>query len=85
MRTGAVVYEAAIVLSKMLEKHSHWVHDRVVFELGAGPGLVSIVAALLNAKTVFATDGDPGVVKLAQRNIEANRVLSNCQALPYLW
>eukprot|EP00916_Digyalum_oweni_P003454 GHVL01006248.1.p1 GENE.GHVL01006248.1~~GHVL01006248.1.p1 ORF type:complete len:262 (+),score=29.19 GHVL01006248.1:260-1045(+) len=43
---AAVVWDAAIVLGEHLEKHQDIVRNRHVLELGAGTGLVGIVAAL---------------------------------------
>lgn len=43
---GASVYDASIVLSYYLESQPMVVRDKFVLELGCGPGLVSLVAAL---------------------------------------
>ena len=67
---GAAVYDAAYVLAEYLERHPELVNGNRVLELGAGPGLVGIVAGLLGAEKVIVTDGDETVVELAQRNID---------------
>uniref|UniRef100_A0A673AIH5 Uncharacterized LOC115410785 n=1 Tax=Sphaeramia orbicularis TaxID=375764 RepID=A0A673AIH5_9TELE len=54
---GGMIWPAALALSQYLESHSEQLSlvDKTVLELGAGVGLVSIVAALLGA-WVTATD-----------------------------
>ncbi|XP_074155574.1 protein-lysine methyltransferase METTL21C [Sminthopsis crassicaudata] len=54
---GAVVWPGAIALCQYLEQHSEELklQGAAVIEIGAGPGLVSIVASLLGAH-VTATD-----------------------------
>jgi SAM-dependent methyltransferase len=51
--------------------------DQTVIELGCGTGLVSIATYKLGVKSVLATDGNPSVVQLAQRNIERNSHQNN--------
>ncbi|XP_067844188.1 protein N-lysine methyltransferase METTL21A isoform X2 [Heptranchias perlo] len=46
---AAVVWDAAIVLCTYLELGAIQLRDRTVIELGAGTGLVGIVAALLGS------------------------------------
>jgi len=69
--TGATVWPAAIVLMKYLEKHAEkllW--NKRCVDLGSGTGITSIAAALLGAKEVICTDGEPNVVKLAIDNLD---------------
>ncbi|XP_060067340.1 protein N-lysine methyltransferase METTL21A-like [Ylistrum balloti] len=54
---AAVVWDAAIVLCEYLEKNVELVNGKKVIELGAGSGIVGIVAALLGGK-VTITDLD---------------------------
>lgn len=84
---GASVYDAAIALSLYLEAHPDMVHQQRVIELGAGPGLVGIVAAHLGAESVLITDGDEASVALTQHNVELNAttMTSVCNADKYLW
>ena len=50
---AAVVWDAAVVLSQYLErKDINWIKDKKVIELGAGTGLVGMVAALLGGDVV---------------------------------
>jgi ribosomal protein L11 methylase PrmA len=46
--------------------------DTKIIELGAGIGYTSIIAKQLGAGEVVITDGDEGVLILAQKNIDLN-------------
>jgi Lysine methyltransferase len=80
--TGLAVWNSSLLLSRLLsrlaaQQQSSWplsfLQNQNVVELGCGTGLVSLTAALLGAARVVATDGNPNVVALAQRNIQTNR------------
>ena len=51
--------------------------DDVVFDIGCGTGILSIVAAELGCKNIIGIDLDPVAVKVARENIELNKV-ENC-------
>jgi predicted nicotinamide N-methyase len=69
--TGATVWPASVVLLKYLEKHADkLLRNKRIVDLGAGTGITSIAAALLGAKEVVCTDGEPHVVKLAVDNLQ---------------
>ncbi|KAG6609350.1 putative methyltransferase [Phytophthora cinnamomi] len=83
---GASVYDAAIALSLYLAAHRDLVRGNRVIELGCGPGLVGVIAAHLEPKSVVVTDGDSASVALTQRNIEVNDLsMDVCIAEEYLW
>ena len=67
---AAVVWDAAIVLSQYLEKHKPLIEHRKVIELGAGTGLVGMVAALLGG-SVIVTDRQKAL-KYINTNVENN-------------
>uniref|UniRef100_A0A8D2ARG9 Methyltransferase 21C, AARS1 lysine n=1 Tax=Sciurus vulgaris TaxID=55149 RepID=A0A8D2ARG9_SCIVU len=69
---GAVVWPAATALCQYLEEHQEELNlqDAKVLEIGAGPGLVSIVASILGAQ-VTATDL-PDVLGNLQYNLLKN-------------
>ena len=69
---GASVYNAAFVLGHYLESRPELVRGKRVIELGCGPGLLSVVSALLGADDVLATDGDAELLPLVMRNVERN-------------
>ncbi|XP_078465087.1 protein N-lysine methyltransferase METTL21A isoform X2 [Lampetra planeri] len=68
---AAVVWDAAVVLATYLELGAVEVKGKRVLELGAGTGLVGIVAALLGASSVSITDRAP-VLGFIQENVDAN-------------
>ncbi|KAM6179407.1 protein-lysine methyltransferase METTL21C [Erethizon dorsatum] len=69
---GAVVWPGATVLCQYLEEHTEELNlrDAKILEIGAGPGLVSIVASILGAQ-VTATDL-PDVLGNLQYNLLKN-------------
>ncbi|KAL4442975.1 hypothetical protein ABPG77_008466 [Micractinium sp. CCAP 211/92] len=81
---GAVVWDAALVLSHYIAVHQELVRGRRVLELGSGPGAVGCTAAALGASTVAVTDLQP-VVALAARNIQANGLSHIASAVPLPW
>ncbi|KAL3854983.1 hypothetical protein ACJMK2_014215 [Sinanodonta woodiana] len=67
---AAVVWDAAIILCHYQENHPDLVRGKSVIELGAGSGLVGMVAALLGAK-VMVTDRE-SVMEYLQETIDFN-------------
>ncbi|XP_070813746.1 protein N-lysine methyltransferase METTL21A [Chaetodon trifascialis] len=67
---AAVVWDAAVVMCMYLELGKVELKGKAAIELGAGTGLVGIVAALLGAK-VTITDREPALDFLST-NVEAN-------------
>ncbi|XP_019349619.2 protein N-lysine methyltransferase METTL21D [Alligator mississippiensis] len=70
---GAVVWDAALVLAKFLERGRPALRRRAVLELGAGTGAVGIMAASLGAD-VTVTDLEE-LQDLLKLNIETNKHL----------
>jgi predicted nicotinamide N-methyase len=69
--TGATVWPAAVVMIKYLERHREsLLKGKKVIDLGSGTGVTSIAAAILGARHVICTDGEPRVVQLAHDNIK---------------
>ncbi|KAL1022185.1 hypothetical protein UPYG_G00023290 [Umbra pygmaea] len=68
---AAVVWDAAVVLCMYLELGQVELQGKVVIELGAGTGLVGIVAALLGAKKVTITDREPAL-NFLEANVKRN-------------
>ncbi|XP_041637661.1 protein N-lysine methyltransferase METTL21A [Cheilinus undulatus] len=67
---AAVVWDAAVVMCMYLELGKVDLKGKEVIELGAGTGLVGIVAALMDAK-VTITDREPALDFLSA-NVKAN-------------
>eukprot|EP00729_Bicosta_minor_P000248 gene248-13452_t len=73
--TGLVLWDACYLLGRLLEsieqRNPNTIKGKRCLDLGAGTGLLSIVAWLLGAETVVATDiGD--AVELLAANIASN-------------
>ncbi len=73
--TGGSLYDAAILLARYLlrSEQSTSIRGARALELGAGPGLTAMVAAMLAGPEghVVATDGNDMIVRLAAQNFEA--------------
>ena len=73
--TGGSLYDAAVLLARHLlrSEPSASLRGARALELGAGPGLTAMVAAMLAGPTgrVVATDGNDMIVRLAAQNFEA--------------
>ena len=62
--------------SKDENDNNFWMNQDVI-ELGCGTSLCSIAAQQLGARSVIATDGNPGVLQLAESNIRRNCYYTN--------
>lgn len=86
---GASVYDAAFLLSDYLGRRPVPLSGKRVVELGTGPGLVAIAAALLGAAEVEATDGDAELLSLTEGNIELNikseDIRQRCHCTKLMW
>ncbi|EDO31278.1 predicted protein [Nematostella vectensis] len=69
---AAVLWDAAIILSRYLEQNKELVHQKRIIELGAGTGLVGMVAGLLGGRDVLITDRK-SALSHTRLNIEENR------------
>lgn len=98
LKHGASVYDAAFVLGDYLHRGPVKLNDKRVVELGTGPGLGAIAAALCNnVQEVIATDGDAQLLTLTQENFDLNMnsinttnndtpdVRSRCRCEVLLW
>lgn len=71
--TGADIWDAAVVLARVLEAGAVLLEGRTVLELGCGVGLASHAAAALGAARVLATDLDQPFLRLLWgANLAAN-------------
>jgi predicted nicotinamide N-methyase len=61
------------------------VRGKRVLELGAGTGICSITAAKLGAVRCVATDGDPEVVALLDKNVQVNDAQAQVLAHSLFW
>lgn len=72
--TGVTLWQAAPRLAKFLMAQDDMIKGKTVMELGAGLGLVGIVAHHVGAERVIMTDGDTKTLQQMREN-----VLSNCR------
>lgn len=71
---GLRTWEASLYLTQYLHSNPNLVSGKSIIELGAGTGLLSILAAgRLNAAHVMSTDGLPHVVESMEKNIHRNQ------------
>ena len=68
--TGSVLWSGSVLLAEHIRRRGIAAGSSVL-ELGAGLGLVSIVASCLGA-SVVSTDGDAAILPVLQRNIVRN-------------
>mmetsp|Transcript_24427 Transcript_24427/g.79892 ORF Transcript_24427/g.79892 Transcript_24427/m.79892 type:complete len:327 (+) Transcript_24427:75-1055(+) len=77
--TGSVLWSGSVVLAELIGARAATfgiVPGSTAIELGAGLGLVSIVASCLGARVV-ATDGDESIQPVAKRNVLLNQRLQD--------
>ena len=68
------VWKASALLSKLLieQKFDLNVKEKLVLELGAGTGLVSIVAGLLGAQVISSDYPSPSIIQTLEKNLKTN-------------
>ncbi|CAE8608993.1 unnamed protein product [Polarella glacialis] len=71
--SGAAVWAGSVSLAEELLARPELVAGTRVLELGCGVGVAGLAAAVVGAASVVLTDGNPSVLALCRRNIEANR------------
>eukprot|EP00271_Cylindrocystis_brebissonii_P000848 TRINITY_DN11030_c0_g3_i1.p1 TRINITY_DN11030_c0_g3~~TRINITY_DN11030_c0_g3_i1.p1 ORF type:complete len:299 (+),score=21.91 TRINITY_DN11030_c0_g3_i1:467-1363(+) len=69
---ASTVWDSSIVLAKYLERWPHFVEGKRSLELGAGCGLVGIVAACLGTRSSVLTD-QAGNLPLLEKNVRQNQ------------
>lgn len=74
MAFGTGTHETTILCIRALEKYVR--KGNVVYDIGCGSGVLSIVAAKLGAKKVIGVDLDPVCVNVSNENIVINEVSS---------
>ncbi|HOA81272.1 MAG TPA: 50S ribosomal protein L11 methyltransferase [Defluviitaleaceae bacterium] len=78
MAFGTGSHETTSMCIKLIEKYIN--KNDMVFDIGCGSGILSIVAAKLGAKNVVAVDLDSNAVEVAKKNIVLNNVQSEVKA-----
>lgn len=72
MAFGTGTHETTAMCIEALQKVT--VRDKVVWDIGTGSGILSIVAAKLGAKQVFAVDTDSVAIEVSKENALLNQV-----------
>lgn len=72
MAFGTGTHETTSMCIKELEKHIE--SENIVFDIGCGSGILSIVAAKLGAGKVIGVDLDELPVKVSKENVALNKV-----------
>ncbi len=70
MAFGTGSHETTIMCARALEEYVD--NSKVLFDIGCGSGILSIIGAKLGAKSVLAIDLDPMCVKISKENVEKN-------------
>jgi predicted nicotinamide N-methyase len=76
---GGRIWKSSIVLVSYIKNNKLDLENKVVVEIGAGTGVCGLVASTYNAKSVFITDKDPGVLEVIQKNIHLNEERFKCK------
>jgi predicted nicotinamide N-methyase len=89
LKHGASVYDASFVLADYIFRNAGSVSGKRLLELGSGPGLGAIGAALSGAAEVVATDGDEELLSLTRLNMDLNiadpKIRNICSCERLLW
>lgn len=72
MAFGTGSHETTMMCTEALDKYVR--DDSIVFDVGCGSGILSIVAAKLGAKSVTGIDLDETCVKVSKENVDNNKV-----------
>lgn len=72
MAFGTGTHETTTLCIKLLEKYAD--SEKEVLDVGSGSGILSIAAAKLGVKSVFAVDIDPVAVEVTKENLELNGI-----------
>lgn len=83
---GSTVWDAALVMCAFLESEPGrtMIRDAKCIELGAGTGIVSIVASTLGTASAIATDV-PACIPFIKQNIGMNADAKNCTSQSLDW
>jgi predicted nicotinamide N-methyase len=80
----AYVWAGGLALAHHLHACPQLVKGRVVLDLGAGSGLVGLVAAMAGARRVMAADTDPLARTASALNAAANRIVIEMSEIDFL-
>ena len=81
----AQVWPSAVAAGERLLAEPDLVQDKRVLELGAGLGLTACCAALAGARSVLATDREPGSASYVKANADENGLAAAVNFLQLDW
>ena len=79
MAFGTGTHETTKLCIEALEKYVN--NNSIVYDIGCGSGILSIVSAKLGAKKVIGIDLDPLCVKVSNENLKLNKVESTVEIM----
>jgi EEF1A N-terminal glycine/lysine methyltransferase len=85
------VWQASLVLVRLIQSSKIKVVEKTIIELGAGHGLVSITAGLFGAKHILCSDyPDDEIIDSMRKNLESalgksNDHLITWKVIPHIW
>lgn len=82
--SGRQVWTGSLMACHYMARHPDIVAGKTVLELGAGTGVLGMLASRLGGACVALTDGDEPSINLLQRNLEHNNA-GGCMATRLLW
>lgn len=82
--SGQKLWCGSLVVIEYLLHHASFVQDSIVFELGAGTGLLGMIAKQIGATKVILTDHDDKSLQHMKQDLIANNI-SECQVSYLNW
>mmetsp|Transcript_5410 Transcript_5410/g.7819 ORF Transcript_5410/g.7819 Transcript_5410/m.7819 type:complete len:453 (+) Transcript_5410:25-1383(+) len=78
---GFVLWPSSVVLARWILYNPDLIQDKSILELGAGCGLVGLLAAKIQKRgSITLSDFNPIIIKNLKRNIELNSCVGNVTA-----
>lgn len=82
--SGQKLWCGSLVVIEYLLHHKSFVEDCVVFELGAGTGLLGMISRLVGASKVILTDHDDKSIQHMRQDLSSNSI-SGCEVAYLNW
>ncbi|KAI3656289.1 hypothetical protein MP638_004446 [Amoeboaphelidium occidentale] len=80
------IWNASLVMLRMIENEDIFVKNKSVVELGSGVGLPGLVCSLMGASMSVITEyPDESIMAVLEKNISVNNINDNCIAMGHAW